>query len=411
MAGITSRERLSAIDRSTPRVLILNQMAGPLTWELAEDMGAALGKVALLTGHPDTLAKGDQPQLRLFRAAPYKRGSYPVRILAWLHYMLQAFFWLWRWPRSTPLLLFSNPPCLPWLGLAMRVLRGQRYSVMVHDIYPDVLTRLAGVPEQHPIVRLWRWLNRLAYERADVVMTLGEHMATTLAKQFNPARTPAGAIKVIYPWADTETIRPIPKAENPFAQQYGQVDKLTVMYSGNMGLGHDIETMLAAAVQLQSEPGIHFMFIGAGPKWQLVADTISEHQLANLTLLPWQPEQMLPYILATADIAFVSLEREMASLAIPSKAFSSMSAAVPLIAICGKNNELSDIVVENNCGWAVMPKDVNRICEIIQNARTYKDDFEQRKLASRRTAERLGARSNSYVIISTICKKDTYRKS
>jgi glycosyltransferase involved in cell wall biosynthesis len=340
-------------------------MAGPLTWELAEDMGAALGSVALLTGHPDTLAKGDQPQLRLFRAAPYKRGSYPVRILAWLHYMLQAFFWLWRWPRSTPLLLFSNPPCLPWLGLAMRVLRGQHYSVMVHDIYPDVLTRLVGVPEQHPVVHLWRWLNRLAYERAEVVMTLGEHMAATLAQQFNPARTPAGAIKVIYPWADTEAIRPIPKAENPFAQQHGQVDKLTVMYSGNMGLGHDIETMLAAAVQLQSEPGIHFMFIGAGPKWQLVADTISEHQLANVTLLPWQPEEMLPYSLAACDIAMVSLDEGAEGLAFPSKSIYAMAAGSALLGLSRTPSDLQLIIQKNQCGNNILPGDTNGFADTI----------------------------------------------
>ncbi len=377
-------------------------MAGPLTWELAEDIGATLGMAALLTGHPDTLAKGDQAQLRLFRAAPYKRGSYPVRILAWLHYMVEAFFWLWRWPRSTPLLLFSNPPCLPWLGLAMRALRGQHYSVMVHDIYPDVLTRLAGVPEQHPIVHLWRWLNRLAYERAEVVMTLGEHMAATLAKQFNPARTLAGAIKVIYPWADTEAIRPIPKAENPFAQQYGQVDKLTVMYSGNMGLGHDIETMLAAAVQLQSIPDIHFMFIGAGPKWQVVADTIREQKLSNVTLLPWQPEHMLPYTLATADIALVSLEPEMASLAIPSKAFSSLAAGTPIMVICSEKSELTDIVMRTNCGWLVSENSAEKICNILISMSKRNDILDKIKINSRNASEKLGSRNNSMIIVNIL---------
>ena len=41
--------------KAKPALLILNQMAGPMTWELAEDVGEALGCVALLTGHPDTL--------------------------------------------------------------------------------------------------------------------------------------------------------------------------------------------------------------------------------------------------------------------------------------------------------------------------------------------------------------------
>ena len=255
-------------EKIAPKLLILNQMAGPMTWELAEDLGKELGCVALLTGHPDTLAKGSTDSLRMFPAAPYQRGSFARRALSWLQYSVQAFFWLLRWPKSTPMLLFSNPPILCWLGSLMKLLRGQRYAVMVHDIYPDVLVRLSGFSEQHPLIRVWRGLNRMAYNRASVVMTLGEYMAANLEKQFDPARTPAGKVEIVYPWVDTDKIKPIPKEENWFAQKYGQVGKLTVMYSGNMGLGHDLETMVEAARLLQDEPDIHFMFIGAGPKWR-----------------------------------------------------------------------------------------------------------------------------------------------
>ena len=38
-----------------PKLLVLNQMAGPMTWELVEDFAARIGPLALLTGHPDTL--------------------------------------------------------------------------------------------------------------------------------------------------------------------------------------------------------------------------------------------------------------------------------------------------------------------------------------------------------------------
>ena len=171
-----------------PALLILNQMAGPMTWELAEDAGEALGCVALLTGHSDTLQKSHDKVL-LYPAAPYQRGSFPRRALSWLHYWVQAFVWLWRWPKDIPVLLFSNPPILCWLGCLMRTLRGQRYTVMVHDIYPDILVRVAGYSERHPLIRLWYWLNRRSYERADVVMTLGEIMATNLARQFHAGKT------------------------------------------------------------------------------------------------------------------------------------------------------------------------------------------------------------------------------
>lgn len=351
--------------RAQPALLILNQMAGPMTWELAEDGGAALGCVALLTGHPDTLQKS-HPAVQLFPAAPYQRGSFPRRALSWLHYWGQALRWLWRWPKSTPMLLFSNPPILCWLGLLMRTLRGQRYTVMVHDIYPDVVVRVAGYSERHPLIRLWRWLNRKAYERADVVMTLGEYMAANLERQFDSGKTRAGKVEVVYPWVDTNRIKPIPKAENWFAQQHGQVDKLTVMYSGNMGLGHDIETMLAAARELQDVPAIHFMFIGAGPKWQLVKETLDREGLRNVTLLGWQPEEALPAVLATADIGLVALEETLRGLAVPSKTFYMMAAGAAMLCLSEQPSDLQSMVDATGSGHLVKIGDVAHLLSVLQ---------------------------------------------
>jgi colanic acid biosynthesis glycosyl transferase WcaI len=388
-------------------VIILNQMAGPMTWELAEDMGDALGGVALLTGHPDTLQKS-HPHVQLFPAAPYQRGSFPRRALSWVHYWLQAFFWLWRWPKETPLLLFSNPSLLCWLGWLMRVLRGTPYSVMVHDIYPDVLVRMSGFSEKHPLIRLWRWLNRRAYQRADAVMTLGEYMAATLARQFDPAQTRQGKIEVIYPWVDTDKIKPIPKAENWFAQKYDQVDKLTVMYSGNMGLGHDIETMLEAARQLQNMPDIHFMFIGAGPKWVIVADAKQNEGLDNVTLLDWQSEDVVPYSLASADIALVSLENAMVGLAIPSKAMASMAVGSALVAIVGLENELQDWVQQFECGWQIPPGGEQLLIKTLQIWRSDNKTLQNLQQNSRLTAlelfsRRLNISRITYLLMFNYC--------
>ena len=55
----------------SPKLLVWNQMAGPMTWELVEDLADRVGPVALLTGHPDTLSK---PSSRT-RAASSMAGS------------------------------------------------------------------------------------------------------------------------------------------------------------------------------------------------------------------------------------------------------------------------------------------------------------------------------------------------
>jgi glycosyltransferase involved in cell wall biosynthesis len=345
-----------------------------MTWELAQDLSQQLGPIALLTGHPETLAKGSQGSVTLYSSVPYNRATGLSRGLTWLMYLAHAFIWLQRWPGHIPCLLFSNPPLLPWLGYVERRWRHRPYAVMIHDIYPDVLVRLRGLSENSLMTRVWRWLNRVSYEQADVVMTLGDCMAATLAGQFDPARTKAGRLEIIHPWADTATLRPLPKAENWFAQSYAQVGKLTVMYSGNMGAGHDIETMLNAARRLRPARDLHFMFIGAGPKWQIVADYLRQEAPANVTLLPWQPEAVVPFSLATADVAMVSLEAGAEGLAFPSKALSAMAAGSALLGLSNTPSDLQVLIEQFHCGLNIKPGDVEGLVKAIlrfQNNQTF----------------------------------------
>lgn len=380
-------------------------MAGPLTWELAEELAPTLGPLVLLTGHPDTLAKGNRPNLELHASVTYSRGSFARRLWSWARYVIHAFFWLWRWPRHVPLLLFSNPPLLIWLGWVMKKLRGTPFAVMVHDVHPDVIVRLGHLRETAWPIRLWRWLNRQAYREASLVMTLTPGMARVLAKQFDCEATPAGTIPVIYPWADTSRIVPQPKESNPFAIAHGQCTKFTIIYSGNMGLGHDLETMLGAAELLQADDRFHFMFIGSGPKWTKVQSRIQESQLSNTTLLGWQPEDELPNILTTADIAVVSLEAELADLAIPSKTFYSLAAGSPLIVLCEANSDLEQLVRDNNCGWRISSGDVDRFVNLLHQLQNDKNMLAEKKKAARAAAESISTRQgNSHYIGELLIK-------
>jgi glycosyltransferase involved in cell wall biosynthesis len=171
---------------------------------------------------------------------------------------------------------------------------------------------------------------------------------------------------VIPPWADDQALRPIPKARNWFAEKYQQTDRLTVMYSGNMGRGHDLETILAAAQRLQDSAKIHFMLIGAGPKWHMIQARLQQQPCANITLLPWQDEAVIPFSLAAADVGIVSLEPEMAGLAVPSKAYNFLAVGAPLLGICFASSELADTIREFDCGARIDPGDVEGLVAILQ---------------------------------------------
>lgn len=389
-------------DRDTPRLLVLNQMAGPMTWELVQDFASRVGTVALLTGHPDTLAKPAVEGVTVEAAPPYERGSYPRRILSWLRYLARSFAWSRRWPKEIPVLVFSNPPIAPWLAYLLKRLFGRPYLVVVHDVYPDLLTGLGTVREGHPLVRTWSALNRPAYENALLVATIGDYMAERLRKQFDPRRTAAGQIAVVSPWADTDVIRPLAKEENEFARKHGLLGKTTIMYSGNMGLGHDIETVLEAAARLRHREDLHFMFIGSGPKRKQVEQALEGAGSENLTLLDWQPENVLPRSLPAADLAVVSLEQGIEGISIPSKAFSFFAAGVPLLLLSRPNTELAAIIEEHRCGWIVPPGAVEVLVDLLASLGHEPDVLAERKRNSRKVGERFGSRANSVKLVELI---------
>ena len=75
------------------RLIMLNQMAGPLFRELAEDL-APLYKdgCVLMTGHPDTLQYqlSEKSKLSIKAGPVYNRASKLRRVQSWLSYLMAS---------------------------------------------------------------------------------------------------------------------------------------------------------------------------------------------------------------------------------------------------------------------------------------------------------------------------------
>ena len=93
------------------RLIMLNQMAGPLFRELAEGLAPCFADGALLfTGHPDTLLCGNDDNIKLtISSAPaYDRRSLLHRVISWIHYLLSSSRLIFGSQKSDLFLLVSN---------------------------------------------------------------------------------------------------------------------------------------------------------------------------------------------------------------------------------------------------------------------------------------------------------------
>jgi len=256
--------------------------------------------------------------------------------------------------------------------------------VLVYDIYPDILVMMGVITENNPIVKVWHWMNRKVYRDAVAVITLGRHMAARLTRNY-----PFGKkwLYVIPPWVDVEQIKPMSYGENPLLKSFNPDGKKVILYSGNMGLSHDIDSMLEAAKLLRGRKDLLFLFIGGGEKWQDAVDFQKDNDLTNLQVLPFQPEERLPYTMSLADIALVALDDGAEGLMIPSKMFYYMAAGAAVIGICKGENDVSEIIRHSRCGVIIDPKNPKKMAEVIGDLAHNTEVLNRFKMCARKSAK------------------------
>ena len=377
-------------------ILFLNQAAGPLFRETAIDLSQEYREQSILyTGHKDTLSANiNIESFAISPGPPNKRNTKLSRLLSWLSYTLLAILKVSRCSRETLIFVVSNPPILAIFVFFIAKLMRLRYVVLVYDIHPDVAINLGVVSERNPLVKLWRWANKKSWEGAECVFTIGEVMAENLEKKFDSGKTTLGSVCVIRPWADPEFIKPIKKKNNPLARGLGQQGFLTVLYSGNMGESHDMESMLEAAAMLANQKKIKFLFVGEGEKWPWVKNFVQRNGLENCQVLPFQPEETIPYTLAMADISIVSLDPGAEGLMVPSKTFYYMAAGSAVIGICKGRNDLAHSIEICEAGLTVAPGNPELLASSILSLLENPDLLNQFKNNARRKSIRLYSRSS-----------------
>jgi colanic acid biosynthesis glycosyl transferase WcaI len=289
----------------------------------------------------------------------------------------------------------TDPPllCIPAMRAAKRC--GLHLVNWVQDLYPEVAAAL-GVPALGgPLGRAFLELRDAALRAADVNVVVGERMAEIVRQRgIAPER-----IRVIPNWCDDQEIQPIAPLDNPLRREWGLGDRFVVGYSGNLGRGHEFETVLAAAEYLRSDQSLCFLFIGGGKKFAELAHCVRERGLNHLfRFLPYQERRLLKLSLGAADLHLISLRPELEGLIVPSKLYGIAAAGRPIIAVTACDGEVARLVRRHDCGVVVTPgegellaaalcrlrEDPARLAKMGHHARTMLDAHFTRRYALER---------------------------
>jgi glycosyltransferase involved in cell wall biosynthesis len=349
--------------KGRPKLIFVNQFTGYLFIDIVNAF-AEDHEVVLYTGKVEPLKTTLKPNVTVKYLTRYNRLKPVKRILTWVMFTVRLFFHLLFIPKGTELFLVTNPPFAPFVGYVLNLLRGVRYHILVYDVYPDALVQFGVIKNRSLLNRLWGKMNRRLFKKAATIYTLSSNMAS-LIRQYEPSLS----IEVIPNWTDTSLIKPVEKTTNPFARQYKQEKKITVMYSGNMGITHAVEKIADLAMAFRNDPLFSFLLIGDGAKKAVVQQLKESRQLENLSILPYQPSDMLPFSLSCADIGIVTLSSGAEDLSVPSKTYNLLAAGVALMVIASGDSELARLVRQYGCGVQFEEKDTDEMIGFLQTVK------------------------------------------
>jgi glycosyltransferase involved in cell wall biosynthesis len=341
-------------------------VAGPSYHVATKVRGAwrreAVGKVAIIRTWGTTL-----PKTRL-AARLVNLGSY---------YLLAALAAL-RLNKPDVIVAETDPPLLGALGAMLKQLWGCRLLYNVRDLYPDIAEATGGV-KSRALLRLLEVSNSFAYSHADLIVVLGQDMARRIVGKGVPQKK----VVVVPDWVDTQQIRPVEKTQ--FRAEFG--DRFLVMYSGNLGLSQQLESVLEAARRLHHDRQIAFLLIGEGARKRWLHEQTVRMKLTNVRFFPYQPKENLSESLSAADLHMVPMMRGAAGCMVPSKIYGIMAAGRPFVAMMEESAEVARFASEFRIGYVIPPGDAEALAHTIQDAAANREGLAAMGLRARRLAE------------------------
>ena len=268
------------------------------------------------------------------------------RSLDYLSFYPAAFWVVLRLLRQKDLVVAMTDP--PLLAMPVSLAAKLRQAVLINwlqDIFPEVASAVGWRSVRGPLGAVLRWIRDWTLRTAFANVVLGQRMAEVVRRRHIDDRQ----IVVIPNWADGKAIRPSRTEANLLRGQWGLTGKFIAGYSGNLGRGHEFETMLGAAELLRNESTIVFLIIGGGYGYDRMRVEVERLGLGNVFFKPYQIREQLGSSLTLPDVHLISLLPSLEGLIFPSKFYGAAAAGRPVAFIGPINGEIADELALSEC--------------------------------------------------------------
>jgi glycosyltransferase involved in cell wall biosynthesis len=293
----------------------------------------------------------------------FNKNSHLLRILGFILLTIGIIFMiLVHVKRGDKLVLVTNPPTLLPVTAFLKKLKGFRFIIIVHDVFPENAVAGEMISEKSILYKFILGLFNWSYRVADRLIVVGDDMKELFYEKVGNKKP----IKVITNWADHTDIYPIESSD--FSKNYHpeSKNKVLIQFAGNIGKVQGLEQLFSLLGQIKNHSW-YLVLIGDGAQKALLKKMVKQYRITNIQFLSSRPRKEQNEFLNACEIGLVTLSPGMFGLGVPSKVYNVFSAGKPVLYIGDRHAEISRYILENNVGWAFSWDDTAGIIKFFEN--------------------------------------------
>jgi glycosyltransferase involved in cell wall biosynthesis len=244
-----------------------------------------------------------------------------------------------------------------WLAWWKRV----PFVFEVRDLWPESLAAVGAGSEGSILHRTLAAIAGFLYRRAHRIVVVAPAFKDHLIRYWN---VPAAKISIVENGVETDLFRLDPAAPE-VRKKLKLEDRFLICYIGTMGNAHGLDTLIAAAKELQTAlPSATFLLIGEGADKERIVELAAASGLTNLMFLGQQPRETIPSYVSASDLCLVMLKKtELFKTVIPTKLLEYMACERPVVVAV--DGQARKIIEEAGAGVFVEPEDSRALVEAI----------------------------------------------
>ena len=244
-----------------------------------------------------------------------------------------------------------------WLAFWKRV----PFVFEVRDLWPESLAAVGAGSEGSILHRTLAAIAGFLYRRAHRIVVVAPAFKDHLIRYWN---VPAAKISIVENGVETDLFRLDPAAPE-VRKKLKLEDRFLICYIGTMGNAHGLDTLIAAAKELQTAlPSATFLLIGEGADKERIVELAAASGLTNLMFLGQQPRETIPSYVSASDLCLVMLKKtELFKTVIPTKLLEYMACERPVVVAV--DGQARKIIEEAGAGVFVEPEDSRALVEAI----------------------------------------------